>query len=296
MWTTISAVSAIVIAIFGLFWHFFAVATNSHMRAEAQKLPNSWLHLGIHLFDRVMEYTLLRPIDPDEHQTTPEVQPTGVSPSNAQQTRVSQRDFLTARYGIQIEIDPTVRVPKRIWSLWQLPTVFIVFLSFPVLLYIVVAVPLSAFIPVSSLFLGGEILLLSSIFLIIILTILERGPLGVVFNLWANPCLMADINSQTMFIHSSWMPKTIFRTVDNIQFIAAEDKFLSEIFVKSGNGEPRILYSWPTYFRKFLLPEGELSQLANKLNAIVAIAQHFPAVDIDDPIFVPVPPSHAAAE
>src|SRR6185436_13088133 len=66
------AVLATAASLFGVVWYLFSLATNGHVRAQAQQHPNSITYWYVKLADSVLLATLFRPVVKTEPRKLPE--------------------------------------------------------------------------------------------------------------------------------------------------------------------------------------------------------------------------------
>jgi hypothetical protein len=128
MWTVWTAIWTLFVSVpLLLFSVSFSLCANSHVRAEAQKHPNSWMYLYITLFDQVLRATIFRPLQPPSSATLPK---SGRATDNTYEERGEKtsapEEVLFAEYAVQALINPKLKVPKHVWMLVSLTTMLIV--------------------------------------------------------------------------------------------------------------------------------------------------------------------------
>lgn len=294
MWTAISAGAGVAATILGLLWYLFAIGTNSHVRAQAEKHPDSWMYLYISLFDQCLEATLFRPIRSKPGAVAVVVP--SVKGTDNTRAYLGFPEFLTADYAIQVIVNPMAMVPNRVRALCNPGILLVGLWGIPFIVLTLISIPFLSFVPSGAVFSVLALFMLVSFVFLLATMVTGRGPFGVLLNLHINPYLVLHMTNQLVLLHSSWMPRTSF-AVDDVSFSASEGRFMSEILISTSDGAPsKVVFSYPAYFRQFLMAEGDLTIVVEKLNRLVSIARSSPRLDFNQPLFGAIASALAGVE
>lgn len=284
MFTAVLTVLGLLLAPLPFLW---AVGTNTFIRTEAQKRPNSWLYLYIKLFDQILDATLLRSADPIIVQVKVQSNDRTSSCDLVEHNQIARMpEAISSEYGIRVFIDLRVNVPERAWLFFRPGRQLLLLVGFLTLTFGLLSIALAQFIDivpllVSYFLLGYGLLALASY---------GNGPFNIAMNLHWNPTILIFMTRRWLFVHSSWLPRTDISN-PNVQFVASEGKFISELAIERVDRDvPTVIFSYPTYFRKFIMSEGDLCALAEKLNKLFKIARNAPDVDPDKLLVNPLQP------
>jgi hypothetical protein len=292
MWSALAAVAAVIIAVIA---PLYKIGTNSHLRALAEKRPNSWLYLYIAFFDRafaaLLNATLLRPVQA-EHAPATQISD-AVAESDAYP--VKHRTFLDVQHAIRIVIDPKVRIPSHVWFLLTPQAQLVWIIVSTIVLYCLVYVVLADF-DLFRFSVGLGVILNVALAGSLIAIIAEKGPFNVAMKLRMNPQVNLIITSKTLYVHSAWLPGTVIAN-KGTSFVASDGKFMSQITVVTARKpNPTVIFSYPAFLQQFFNSEGSLATIVDRLNRLLAVAQKMEAIQIEAettpaPEMVPTPAS-----
>jgi hypothetical protein len=274
--------------VLGAGWYLFSLATNSYLRAQAEKHPNSISFWYVKLADSFLKATLFKPVfekrDGSARDAKSAPSSEGVHYIRNLHDAADVAELVSIRRSFSVSIDLTRGISPFFIEKVGNPMLFLG--VFCLALFISTLLLTLLFAHLFGLWPGllGLVLGPTVVFGVFLFTPGENGFLLTLQKLHFSPFTMVSIDNK-MISTTGFSGRWTSRNVDGFIFEPLVDGVTLGVCFRTAVDTPqRALFRFPRFFEDSIMSEAEVKELCGQLNKLVKEVRDLPSITFDHSI------------